>query len=57
MEFEIRVCISGSSGVAFYMPADVVKKLKLKKEINTKISATLDDEGDIIIYTSEIGDK
>ena len=53
-EFEVRICISGSSGVAIYIPAPIVKKLKLKNEINTKLQATLDEDGDIIIYSSTL---
>ena len=58
LEFEVRVCTSGSSGVAFYIPATIVKVLNLKDGVNTKISAAVDEDGDIVIYTSEIaGDE
>ena len=58
LEFEVRVCTSGSSGIAFYLPAPIVKTLNLKDEVNTKISATLDEDGDIIIYASALeGDE
>ena len=36
IEFEMRVCTSGTNGVAFYVPSEIVKVAKLRKEVNRK---------------------
>ena len=53
-EFNVRVCTSGSAGVALYIPAPIVKALGLKDEINTYLEAVMDEDGDITVYSSAV---
>jgi hypothetical protein len=53
IKFEVRVTVSGSNGVALYVPSHIVKMLDLKTKMNEKIVCVLDEDGDIIAYTSQ----
>ena len=56
-EFEARVCISGSNGIALYIPTEIVKLTKLRKEKNRKVDCVVDEDGDIIIDMESFHDS
>lgn len=54
IQFEMRLTISGSNGMAFYIPSEIVKILDLKEKKNYKMQCILDTDNDIIIYTDQL---
>lgn len=54
IKFDMRITKSGSSGIAFYVPAEIVKITKLKDLENHKVQAVLDEDGDIITYLGSL---
>ena len=56
LDFEARICTSGTNGVALYIPAHIVKVLGLKDHINEKVSCTLDEDGDILVDMESLED-
>ena len=57
VEFQARICTSGSNGVALYIPAAIVKVARLKKRINQKVDCVLDEDGDIIVDLESLNNQ
>ena len=54
VKFKARVTVSGSNGIALYLPSHIVKSTDLKSRKNKYIPCVLDEDGDIIVLMDDI---